>query len=127
MPEAGIKLELSALARISQEAQNAALETVGALRGEIVSAQVIPKDYGTLEASVGAVAQFTKGEEIHTTLGLGDTAYARRLYFHPEYNFQTVNNANAQGKWAAPWLPGGDLEGFIPDTYHERLKARIGK
>lgn len=125
MPRVEIKLDPNALEGISRAAQDAALETVGALRTEIVSAQVIPRDQGTLEDSGGAVDQFAEGDETHTTLTLGDTAYARRLYFHPEYNFQKVNNPNAQGKWAEPWLPDGDLEGFAPDTFEQRMKEKL--
>lgn len=127
MPNVEIKLDFGSIERVSREAQNAALETAGALRGEIISAQVIPKDVGTLELSAGVIDQHFEGEEVHTTLGVGDTPYARRLYHHPEYNFQQTNNQNAQGKWAEPWLPGGDLEGYVPDTYRQRLKVRLDK
>lgn len=125
MPKVEIKLDLDALDRITQEAQNAALEAMSALRGEIITAQVVPKDYGTLESSIGGVDQQTQDDKIVTSLCIGDTPYARRLYFHPEYNFQDANNPNAQGKWAEQWLPGGDKENFVSDTYAEKLKERL--
>ena len=125
MPNVEVKLTLSALANISREIPNAALETMGALRTEMLTAQVTPKDIGDLEDSGGAIDQFVEGDELHTMLCIGDTPYARNLYFHPEYNFQTVNNPNAQGKWAEHWLPGGDLEGFVPDTFAGRLEERL--
>lgn len=74
---------------------------------------------------MGGIDQFREVEELHTALCIGDTPYARRLYFHPEYNFQKVNNPNAQGLWAEPWLPGGDRENFIPDTFQQRMEARL--
>lgn len=125
MPKAEIKLNLSFMGNFNRGVQDASLETVGALRTEIIGAQVIPKDQGDLEESTGAVDQFEQGDDIHTTVNLGDTAYARRLYFHPEYNFQTVNNPNAQGLWAQPWLPGGDLESFIPSTFARRMEDKL--
>lgn len=125
MPNAQISLNLGALENVHRAVQDSALETVGALRTEIVSSQVTPKNDGTLENSGGAIDQVKVGEDVHTTMCIGDTAYARRLYFHPEYNFQTVNNPNAQGAWAAPWLPGGDREGFIPDTFAHRMEDRL--
>lgn len=125
MPSVEIRMDMSGLERIELAARDAALTAMGALRGEIITAQVIPKDYGTLEGSGGAVDQFQEGEELHTTLCLGDTAYARRLYFHPEYNFQKVNNPNAQGLWAEPWLPGGEREGFLPDAFEREMKERL--
>lgn len=126
MPTAGIKLDLSALGRISWEAQNAALETVAALRGEVVSAQVMPFDTGNMQNNATYVNQQVNGSESHTMLAT-DSPQARRLYFHPEYNFQKGKNPNAQGRWLDAWLPGGEKEDFIPDTYRERLKARIEK
>ena len=35
-----------------------------------------------------------------------DAPQARRLYFHPEYNFRHDHNANAQGEWWEPWIGG---------------------
>lgn len=125
MPKVEIRMDLNTLESIGRAAQDAALETVGALRGEIISAKVVPRDNGKLEESMGGIDQFQEGEELHTALCIGDTPYARRLYFHPEYNFQDANNPNAQGKWAEPWLPGGDLEGFAPDTFADRMKERL--
>lgn len=125
MPNVEVRLNLNVLGDISEASVNAALETMGALRGEIITAQVVPFDTGKLQDSIGGVDQFAEGDELHTTLCIGDTPYARNLYFHPEYNFQTVNNPNAQGKWAEHWLPGGDLEGFVPDTFAGRLEERL--
>lgn len=125
MPNVEMVLNPSGLDGLYQAAQDAALETMGALRGEIIAAQVVPFDTGKLQESIGGIDQFQEGEELHTVMSIGDTAYARRLYFHPEYNFQTVNNPNAQGQWAQPWLPEGDLEGFVPHTFEERLEERL--
>ena len=125
MPRAKIDLDMSALDGIHRAAQDAALETAGALRGEIIAGQVIPFDTGKLQESVGGIDQFREGEELHTTLCIGDTPYARRMYFHPEYNFQKVNNPNAQGEWAQPWIPGGDLEGYAPDTFSTRMEEHL--
>lgn len=125
MPRVEIDLDMSALDGIHRAAQDAALETTGALRGEIIAGQVVPFDTGKLKESVGGIDQFREGEELHTTLCIGDTPYARRLYFHPEYNYQKVNNPNAQGEWAKPWIPGGDLEGYAPDTFRTRMEERL--
>lgn len=126
MPRAELRLNLSALDGFRRESMDAALETVAALRGEVVTAQVMPFDTGDMQNKHTSVQQRVKGDEIHTML-FTDTPYARRQYFHPEYNFQTVNNPNAQGLWLSPWLPGGTNESFLLDTYHLRLRARLGK
>lgn len=126
MPRAELKLNLSALDGVRREAMDAALETVSALRGEVVTAQVMPFDNGDMQDKHTSVQQRVEGDEIHTAL-LTDTPYARKMYYHPEYNFQTVDNPNAQGKWLSPWLPGGANESFLLDTYHLKLRARLGK
>lgn len=125
MPKAEIRLDLNALGSIHRAAQDAALEAMGALRTEIVSARVTPRDQGYLEDSGGAVDQFGEGDEVHTALCIGDEPYARRLYFHPEYNFRDDRNDSAQGRWAEHWLEGGDRENFVPDTFSERMKERL--
>ena len=126
MPRAELKLNLSALDGLRREAMDAALETVSALRGEVVTAQVMPFDNGDMQDKHTSVEQRIEGDDIHTEL-LTDTPYARKMYYHPEYNFQTVNNPNAQGLWLSSWLPGGANESFLLDTYHLKLRARLGK
>ncbi|MBR2048281.1 MAG: hypothetical protein IJ960_06750 [Oscillospiraceae bacterium] len=125
MPTVEVRLDQAAFEGFRRAALDAALETIGAVRTDMVTAQVIPFDTGKLQNSGGAIDQLTDGGEIHTTLCVGDTPYARRLYFHPEYNFQKVNNPNAQGLWASPWLPGGDREQFIPETFRTCLERRL--
>lgn len=127
MPRAELKLNLSALDSLRREAVDAALETMTEVKGEVVTAHVVPRKVGTLEGSMGALDQKVDGDNIVTSLCVGDTAYARRLYFHPEYNFNYTHNENAQGLWLSPWLPGGANESFLLDTFHLRLRARLGK
>lgn len=126
MPRAELKLNLSALDGLRREAMDAALETVSALRGEVVTAQVMPFDSGDMQNNSTSVQQRIEADEIHTAL-LTDAPYARKMYYHPEYNFQTVNNPNAQGLWLSSWLPCGANESFLLDTYHLKLRARLGK
>jgi hypothetical protein len=65
---------------------------------------VIPFDTGILQNESTYVddSQATKG---HVSI-VSDTPYARRLYFHPEYNFNTSKNANAGGEWWSEFLEG---------------------
>lgn len=126
MPLVELKLSLSDLDGIRREAVDAALETVSALRGEVITAQVMPFDNGDMQNKHTSVEQWIEGDDIHTAL-LTDTPYARKMYHHPEYNFQTVNNPNAQGLWLSTWLPGGANESFLLDTYHLKLRERLGK
>lgn len=56
----------------------------------------VPFDQGTL-AGTGAVERAT-GPDQPAAVSY-DTPYAVRLHEHPEYNFSTKANPNAQGKW----------------------------
>lgn len=111
--------------RIKQltQAQVTALEQTGeALHTEVVQAQVIPFDQGTLqnESTFVDYSQCKKGK---VTL-VSSTPYARRLYFHPEYNFNTSENPNARGKWYQDWIDG-DKKEFCKNAF-KKLYKRIG-
>lgn len=101
------------------EAHSKALEmTAEALLSDIKTSQVVPKDTGTLEGS-----GFVDLSEIKEAIAriIFDTPYARRLYWHPEYNFRKDKNSNAQGKWMEPYLTG-EKQSFIKDTYSKFFK-----
>lgn len=129
MPKVEIKVDMAALDQINRDIQNAAWETMEEMRGQVKSAQVIPKRSGELEKSIAPPVQMFEGDELHTAFvqGGGDVPYARRLYTHPEYTFHQGENKNAQGEWFQPWLPGGDLEDYAPETFAERVKAKMQK
>lgn len=129
MPKVEIKLDATAFSKTEEQVRKAALAAMEALRGAILEAQIMPRDQGELEKSMGKPAQEIRDDEIVTTLaaGGGNAPYARRLYFHPEYNFQKVNNPNAQGKWLKPWLPSGESEGFLRDAFEQALEEALPK
>lgn len=121
-----IKLDEAALARLDGAAKAAALETVEAVKTDLVSSQTMPYDVGTMQGSLHSDPedQFEAGTEIHTVLQT-DGPQARRLYFHPEYNFQRGKNPNAGGAWYGPYEACGAKERFIPDTFAARMKEKI--
>lgn len=57
---------------------------------------------------------------------VSSTRYARRLYFHPEYHFDTGENPHARGRWYEDWLPGGSKEKFCQKTYKEIYRRLTG-
>ena len=104
-------------------AQVTALEqTAGALHTEVVQAQVMPRDSGHLQND-STFVDFSKSKSGKVSL-ISQTPYARRLYFHPEYNFRTSENPNAQGKWLEPWITGEEKD-FCQDTF-SALYKRFG-
>lgn len=57
---------------------------------------------------------------------VSSTPYARRLYFHPEYHFDTGENPNARGRWYADWLPGGKEADFAAKAFKEIYRRLTG-
>ena len=100
------------------EAHKKALEmTADVVLSDIKTSAVVPKDTSILEDS----AFVDRSELINCIMRIVfDTPYARRLYWHPEYNFRKDKNPNAQGKWMDSYLYG-DNKQFIIDTYSKFL------
>lgn len=119
-----IKINQSKINQLSRAAVVALEQTTEALHTEVVQAQVVPRDSGTLqgEAFFPDYSQSNSGRAslVHST------PYARRLYFHPEYHFSTEENPNAKGKWLEDWLPGGKYADFAPKTYKELYRRNAG-
>ncbi len=90
--------------KLSQAQIQAAKMTGEQMLHEIVSDQVIPFDTGNLQ-NVGTYVETKEANKGKVSI-VHDTPYASRLYYHPEYNFQTTFNANARGEWWEDWLTG---------------------
>lgn len=111
--------------RIKQltRAQIQALEmTAEALHTEVVQAQVLPFDKGTLQNESTFVDYSNSSKGIVTLVS--STPYARRLYYHPEYNFNISENKNAKGKWYEDWIEGKEKD-FCKKTFKKFYK-RLG-
>lgn len=121
-----IRLNAEVLAALEEAARQAVLATAEALRTEVVSAHVMPFDNGDLQGSM-MVAPLKESGGIGARLvtGSADSPQARRLYFHPEYNFQTGHNPNARGEWLEPWLPGGEQEDFAREAFAHEMERRM--
>lgn len=99
-----VRMNNGALHRLSAAAIKALVMTVDQLYNEAVNEGVYPFRTGELqnESTFTDDAEADRGR----VRVISDTPYARRLYYHPEYNFRTDNNAGARGEWWEPWLDG---------------------
>lgn len=98
-------------------------QTAEALHTEVVQAQVMPYDSGHMQDDATAV-DYSQAQNGTVSL-VTQTPYARRMYYHPEYNFRKDKNPNAQGKWFEPWITG-DKKDFCLKTYAEKFKQLGG-
>ena len=108
-----------------QKAQVQALEmTAEALHTEVVQAQVFPRRSGNLQNESTHV-DATKSSQGKASI-VSVAPYARRLYFHPEYNFWKEANPNAKGLWYEDWLPGGAEESFCREAFKDIIRRCAG-
>lgn len=103
-----ITINTAEIDRLKEEMKNALVITMGILQDRIREEQVIPRDTGALQGLKFYIDDSRKNEGIVQLVNEGP--YARRLYYHPEYNFRHDKNKNAQGMWFSPWTKGGYFE-----------------
>ena len=119
-----IRINQRKIAELTAAAVTTLEQTAEALHTEVIQAQIVPRDTGNLQDEAFFVD--TSQAKSGTAILAHSTPYARRLYFHPEYNFQTDENPNAKGKWFEDWLPGGKKENFCQNTFTELYRRNAG-
>lgn len=118
-----VKMNFPRIKQLTQAAVTALEMTAEALHTEVVQAQVMPFDGGNLQ-NESTFVDYKESKQGKVTM-VSSTPYARRLYYHPEYNFQTDENPFAGGEWYEPWLPGGISQDFAKNAF-KRLYKRVG-
>lgn len=93
---------------------------------EIKNAQVMPYDNGIMQ-NTSTFTDVSKEDGCIKALIIVDASQARRLYYHPEYNFQTVNNPNAGAGWFGMWGEGGKYEDFFRNAYEKNFRKELRK
>ena len=112
-----VELNMSVLNMLDGAQFEALAQTGDATLTELRDRGVMPFDTGNLQNDSTFVDDSEKGR----VSIVSSTPYARRLYFHPEYNFRRGNNSRAGGKWFDSFLQ----DNFISNAYAKLLK-RIG-
>lgn len=122
--KSSVKLNMARINELTQAAVTTLEKTGDDLHTEVVQAQVMPFDTGHLQGDATFV-DYSESSQGKVSLVVS-TPYARRLYYHPEYNFQTDENPNAKGHWFEDWLPGGNKADFVPKAFKENYKKAGG-
>lgn len=118
-----IKLNVPKINQLSRAATTALEKTVSALHTEVVNDQVMPFDTGNMQND-STYEDYSNSKKGKVSLNTS-TPYARRMYFHPEYNFQTTENPNAQGNWYEPWINGKN-KNFCKNAFSQFYKKEAG-
>ena len=109
-----IELNYSVLNMLDNAQFEALAQTADATLTELRDRQVMPFDTGNLQND----STFVDDSQRDKVSIVSSTPYARRLYFHPEYNYRRGNNASAGGKWFESFLN----DDFIVSAYAKLLK-----
>lgn len=118
-----VKIYTPRLKAIDAAARRSLEKTGEALHTEVVQAQVMPRDTGHMQNDSTFVDTSRSASGVVTLVT--QTPYARRLYFHPEYNFSKVENPNAQGRWLEPWI-SGDKKDWCRKAFAQFMKMEGG-
>ena len=113
-----IELNMSVLNMLDNAQFEALAQTADATLTELRDRQTMPFDTGNLQND----STFVDASQRDKVSIVSSTPYARRLYFHPEYNYRRGNNASAGGKWFESFLN----DDFIANAYARLLKQRGG-
>lgn len=117
-----IRLNEARLRELTRQQYISLAQTADALLTDIRDEQLMPFNTGNLQNDSTFVDD-SQREQGRVSI-VSSTPYARRLYFHPEYNYRTTNNSNAGGKWFEPYI-SGNKSNFAKDTF-VRLFQRNG-
>ena len=110
------------LRNIDKKAINSLIQTADALKSDVIQSRTMPFDTGEMQNRSTFVdsTNKNKGEARVVT----STPYARRLYFHPEYNFKKDGNPNAGGLWFDPYVSGNKKD-FVPKTFAKFMRSKM--
>src|SRR5690606_20453191 len=102
---AKVTINNQAIKQLERAQKRALAKTGDALIDRIQKLGIVPYNIGELQRS--AFIDESQLERLIIAL-VYDEPYARRLYWHPEYNFRTDKNPNAQGRWLDRFITGED-------------------
>lgn len=121
---AKVDVDAKFLKDFDKVAKQAAEMTADAVLTEVRTAQVMPHDTGNMEDNSTFTKVQQRGKNLYARV-ITDSPQARRLYYHPEYDFQTVNNPSAGAGWFDPWAEGGEHEEFAQTAFYKFMQRGL--
>jgi hypothetical protein len=115
-----VELDMQAIGGLIQAALHSAEVAVEQVRADLINAKTMPFDKGNMQNNQTFVAKNDDGASLVT-----GSPQARRLYYHPEYNFQQGKNENAGAYWLEPYLTG-EKSDLAQNAFAEDFKRRTG-
>lgn len=116
------KVYVGKVKEINNKAKQCLVETADALKSDLMQSQTMPFDTGALQNRSTFVDDSNKNRGVVRIVT--DAPYARRLYYHPEYNFRKDRNENAGGMWFEPYI-NGDKKDFAKNTFARLMRSKM--
>lgn len=113
-----IKFNNQKIHEIESIVKSSAVEVMELLHTDLKISQTMPLDEGDMQNK----ETFVKSTENGAILVTG-SQQARRLYYHPEYNFQK-KNTNAGAYWLEPYINGSKSD-FVKVNFADIVKRRL--
>lgn len=118
-----VKINEAKLNALTQAQAVSLAQTADALLTDLRDEQLMPFNTGNLQNDSTSIDDSQK-EKGRVSI-VSSTPYARRLYFHPEYDFRQNNNAKAGGKWFEPYISGNKKD-FARNAFAKLFKRNGG-
>ncbi|MDE5936253.1 MAG: hypothetical protein K2G83_02480 [Ruminococcus sp.] len=124
-----IKLNQQKIRDIENVVKESAVEAIESVHVDLVESETMPFDAGDMQNNQTFVAvegdDTINEKDIYLVSIVTGSPQARRLYYHPEYNFQTGKNTNAGAYWLDPYI-NGNKKDLVKVKFMEAFKRRIG-
>lgn len=104
----------SLISKLTVASRRTLVETAVKLQKDLVESGTMPFESGVLQSSATYVD--VSGIRSGRVAIVSDIVYARRKYFHPEFNFDQSVNRNAGGRWFDPYVTGNKRD-FIQRNF----------
>ena len=117
---------------LDRDIQMALEQAAEAVKTDLVMSQTVPyaedseenRDRGVVPGELQSSIYADCGRSAQGVVSIvANTPYARRLYYHPEYNYYLGANPHAGGLWFRAYMRGGRKAGFARKAFADRLRA----
>lgn len=100
-------------------AKHALKQTAYEVKEDLVKSGTMPFDSGHLQNEATYVDETRVKDGVAAIVS--DTVYARRKFFHPEFNFDRSVNRAASGRWFDEYVVGGK-RGFVREVFDRIIR-----
>lgn len=127
----GVKIEfdMRAIKGLEDAVKKSAEVAMEQVLRAVVNSGTMPFHIGDMQNNQTFVAvegeDTINGEDVFSVSLVTGSPQARRLYYHPEYNFYQGENDNAGAEWLEPYITG-DKKDLAKEAFEADFKRRTG-